>query len=139
MQFIIQRLSAKNLLKKCASHFIKRVTYRDIIETILPESAKFRALRALVPHVRRAPRALVPYVARTLRALVPHLPRALHALVPYVLRALCTLVLSCLTCSYVSRASCFTCLVLYVASCLTFYEPFFLKYPIVLYLVYSIS
>ena len=52
------------------------------------ESAKLRALRALVPYVPRALRAPVPYVPRALRALVPHVPRALRALMPHVSRAL---------------------------------------------------
>ena len=86
------------------------------------ESAKLRALRALVPYVPRALRAPVPYVPRALRALVPHVPRALRApvscesraLVPYVPRALRALVphvpyapfalrVLCQTCSRVSR------------------------------------
>ena len=56
------------------------------------ESAKLRALRALVPYVRCAPRALVPDVPRALRALVPHVPRALRALVTQVFRTLHVLV-----------------------------------------------
>ena len=35
------------------------------------ESAKLRALRALVPYMPRALRAVVPYVPRALRARVP--------------------------------------------------------------------
>ena len=90
------------------------------------ESAKLRALRALVPYVPRALRAPMPYVPRALRALVPHVPRALRALVPHVprasralvpyvpraLRALVPYMLSCLTClrcSCTSHVLCLAC------------------------------
>ena len=77
------------------------------------ESAKSRALRALVSY---APRALRALVSRVLRTLVPYVPRALHALVPNVPHALRALVhyvpyvpraprAWCHTCSCVSRAS----------------------------------
>ena len=131
------------------------------------ESAKFRALRAVVPYVPYAlrtlwltcyrasrvscPTSLVPYV------IVPHVCRALCALVHYVprlaLRASCpacfrSLRASCATCSRVSRAFCpaysrasralcFTYLVPYVALCLALYELFFLTYPIASYLAHS--
>ena len=66
---------------------------------VVAESAKFRALRALMsympcascalaPHVPQALRALVSYVPCAPRALVPHVPRALRALVPHVFRIL---------------------------------------------------
>ena len=89
------------------------------------ESAKLRALRALVPRVPHSLRSLKPYVPRALRALVSHLPSALRAfvlcvsrvlravvsyvpqilraLVPHVPRAICTSVFHL---PRASRASC---------------------------------
>ena len=78
------------------------------------ESAKLRALHALVSHVPRA-----------LRALAPHVPRALRAVVPYVLSCLTCFVLympsnlTCLMPCVLSCLTCLTCLVPYVLSCLT--------------------
>ena len=54
--------------------------FRKII--LFVESAKLRALRALIPHMPRALRALVPRVHRALGVLLPHVPRALRAIVP---------------------------------------------------------
>ena len=68
-------------------------------------------------------RALVPTVLLCPTFLKAYLPLAPCALRP--------------TCSCVSRTSCLTCLVLYVDSCLALYEPFFLTYPIVLHLAFS--
>ena len=85
------------------------------------ESAKLRALRAVVPYMPRVLHALVPHMSRALRALVPlvpyvlralllHLPRALRALVP---QCFVPCVFSCSTCLVpcASRASCLTSLV----------------------------
>ena len=77
------------------------------------------ALRTLVPYMVcalltccRASRALVPYMACVLHALVPHVPHALSPSVLYLPRALCGLIPR---------------------------EPFFFTYPVVSYLVYSMS
>ena len=110
------------------------------------ESAKLRALRALVPHVPHSLRSLRPYVPCALRALVSHLPSTLRVSCPTCFRALrvscltCSRVLrasnptcscaprvSCNMCCCVSPASCFTCLVSCVDSCLALYETFFLR------------
>ena len=99
----------------------------------ISESAKLRALRALmsyvgralrdlVPHVSRVLRVLVPHILLTLSTLVPHVPCVLSALVSDVPRALIALVLdvppaagvSWHTCFCASRAFFPTCLVLYV-------------------------
>ena len=85
------------------------------------ESAKLRALRALVPYVPRALRARVPNVTRALHALVPYVLscptyvlHALRALVTHVPRALRV---SCPTCSCTPRASRPTCSRALCASC----------------------
>ena len=71
-----------------------------------------RASRALVPYMARVLHALVPHVLCAIRALVSHVPRALNASVLYLPRALCGLIPR---------------------------EPFFFTYPVVSYLVYSMS
>ena len=126
----------KSIKSKAKQHFQDK--------NIFFESAKLRALCALVPHVLRDLRALVPHVPRALRALVPYLPYvpwcltclvSLHALVPRALRALVPHVPRALTAlvSYVPRALhllvshvprnlrafCHICLVSNVLSCLT--------------------
>ena len=75
------------------------------------DSAKSRALRALVPYVTRA---VVPHVPRVLLALVLHVSSGLGALVPYMPSALRVLFFralraSCHTCSHTSRTSYLTC------------------------------
>ena len=72
-------------------------TFRKII--LFAESAKLRALRALIPHMLCALRALVPCVPRALRALlcstcshVSYALRVLELLVSRTLRALVLLV-----------------------------------------------
>ena len=85
-----------------------------------PESAKFCALRALVPYVLSCPACLVPYVPYVLSCLtylVPNVLSCLTCLVPMcsrASRALCptcfrVLRAACLTCSCVSHTSCPTC------------------------------
>ena len=95
---------------------LKKISRRHAWSTVELESAKLRALLALVPYVRRALRALVPYVLSCLTCLVPYVLSCLRA--------------PCPTCLMPCVLSCSTCLVSYVASCFVLYEPFFLTYPI---------
>ena len=67
------------------------------------ESAKLRALRAVVPYVRRALRAPVPHVPRALRALVLHVFFCPTCFVPYVPSCFTCLV-PCVSFAYVPRA-----------------------------------
>ena len=69
-------------------------------ELFLEESAKLRALRALVSYLPHGLRALVPLA---MAALVPYIPCTLHALVPHVPCALPALYLTCLV-PYIPRA-----------------------------------
>ena len=91
--------------------FVLKINEKRTKELLLNESAKLRALRALMPYVPRASRAPFFTCFRASRASCP------TCLVSSVLS--CTtcsraLRVSCPTCSRVSRASCFTCLVSYV-------------------------
>ena len=72
----------------------------------------------------RASRVSYPISFCALRAPCPTRSRVHRAVMPYIVPY---------------GLLCFTCLVLYVASCLALYEAFFLTYPIVSYLAYSMS
>ena len=60
------------------------------------ESAKLRALRALVPYVLSCLKCLLPYLLSYSPSLVPHIPPNLRAHVFHVPRARCGLVLCAL-------------------------------------------
>ena len=80
------------------------------------ESAKLRALRALVSHVTRVLRALVPHVLRAF------MPRTLPALVPHVPRSLCAFCLTCLVSNVFSCLTCLTCPCTSWGLCLAFFR-----------------
>ena len=78
---------------------------------VLTESAKLRALRALVPYVPSDSRASCPTCFRVLSASCPTCSQASCSSCP---TCSCALRASCPTCSHASRASCLTYLLLYM-------------------------